>query len=324
MWHIREHGWNVHIAERGSTVNTGRHKSGYTAFALIACCAAVFGSCGPFIAKADTTGTSVSYSTTPSSVAITIDDLPYVKLSQATPKEGLGYVRSINQALDKHSITATGFAVGSQVNKKTLPALRAFAGAGHTVGNHSWSHPDYGTLTPEQFRAETRRTDELISKWIDGPKYYRFPFLKEGATKEAKSVAKDILTQAGYLNVPVTIDNDEWQLKVTYTKALWRGDTVTAAKVADQYLAHMKERTVHFQTLARSELDRDVKHVFLFHLNKINADHLETLLDWYAVEAWSFITVAEAMADPVYSARDRYNGARGISQIERVIGRKSD
>jgi len=79
-------------------------------------------------------------------IAITLDDLPYIPASRTSPAEGLQIVQSVTKALRFHNITATGFVIGQQLKRKTIPALQAFAEAGHTIGNHSWSHPDYGTL----------------------------------------------------------------------------------------------------------------------------------------------------------------------------------
>ncbi len=267
---------------------------------------------------------AVTISTVPSRIAITIDDLPYVMPSKTKPADGLQYAKTINMALRKHGIIATGFAIGQQINAETIPALQAFADAGHTIGNHSWSHPDYGTLTSAQFLEETRRTDQILDEWNDGPRYYRFPFLREGETEDTKAAATQILTELGYQNVPVTIDNDEWKFNADYLDAIEGSDTNAAAEIARQYVAHMQERTAHFQTLAREKLGGDVDHILLIHLNRINADHLATLLDWYAAQGWTFITVDVALTDPVYSRPDLYAGSRGLSQIERVIGRKSE
>lgn len=257
-------------------------------------------------------------------IAITLDDLPYVKLSRVTPEEGVQIVEQVNQALETYGIVATGFAVGQLIKDDTIPALQAFKDAGHTIGNHSWSHPDYGTLTIDAFEDETRRTDAALSAWIDGPRYYRFPFLKEGETEEAKAAATAVLTTLGYVNVPASIDNDEWKFNAEYMDALAAGDSASAAQIADAYLAHMRERTAHFQALAQDAIGRDVRHILLLHMNRINADHLGRLLDWYAAEGWTFVTVAEALEDPLYAAPDLYAGPRGLSQIERVMGRKSE
>jgi len=284
--------------------------------------AALVGSCAREQTSRTAAVPSAPIATVPSRIAITIDDLPYVMPSRTHPKDGLQYVELINGALQEHGIIATGFAVGQQINTESLPALRAFADAGHTIGNHSWSHPDYGTLTQAAFLDETRRTDQILSEWMDGPRYYRFPFLREGETEAAKAAATEVLDELGYRNVPVTIDNDEWQYNADYLKALDRGDTKAAATIAHRYIAHMQERTSFFQNLALQELGGDVDHILLIHLNRINADHLATLLEWYRAEGWTFITVDDALADPVYTRPDLYAGPRGLSQIERVLGRK--
>lgn len=260
------------------------------------------------------------FTTAPSRVAVTIDDLPYVMPSRTSPEDGLRYTKQITAAMREHGIIATGFVVGQQINAQSLSALQAFVDAGHTIGNHSWSHPDYGTLTRDAFFEETRRTDEVLQQWIDGQRFYRFPFLREGETEATKAAATEVLSELGYQNVPVTIDNDEWQFNADYVAALQDGNNEAAAIIAQNYLAHMKERTAFFQNLAIEELGSDVDHILLIHLNRINADHFGTLLDWYNERGWSFIPVEEAMSHPLYSRPDNYAGPRGLSQIERVLG----
>lgn len=273
---------------------------------------------------AEDTGVQIPNLDVSQEVAITIDDLPYVMPSRTTPQAGLSYVQQVNRTLRDHGITATGFAIGQQLKPDTLPALRAFAKAGHIIGNHSWSHPSFDDLTIKEFRDETLRANRALSEWMGTNRYYRFPYLKEGKSEAAKSAATQVLDDLGYQNVPVTIDNDDWRFNGDYLDAIERGDTDAAREIAERYLAHMKERTAFFQRLAHVSFGRDVRHVLLLHMNRINADHLETLLDWYASEGWSFISLKRALADPLYAAPDAYAGPRGLSQIERVLGRKSE
>jgi len=253
-------------------------------------------------------------------IAITLDDLPYVMPSRTTPQEGLKIVRDVNAALKAHEIIATGFAIGRHINVETIPVMDAFSEAGHTVGNHSWSHPDYGTLTRRAFRRETRRTDRALRPWMQEPKFYRFPFLREGETEKTKQIAETVLRNQGYVNVPVSIDNEEWRFNADYVDALERDDKKAARRIAAEYLTHMKERTGYFQALSKKAFGRDVSHILLLHMNQINADHLDDLLGWYAKNGWTFVTVQQALSDPIYSAPDLYAGPRGLSQIERVIG----
>lgn len=258
----------------------------------------------------------VAISTVPSRIAISVDDLPYVKFGGASPKDGLRYAENITSFLREHSIVATGFVVGQNINAATLPALQAFSDAGHTIGNHSWSHPDYGTLTRAEFLDETRRTDEALADWIKGPRYYRFPYLREGETAVKREAAQQILNDLGYRNVPVTIDNDKWIFNADYMAAIADGDANTAAIIAQKYLLHMQERSSFYQQLAINELGGDVDHVLLIHLNRINADHLGSLLDWYYDQGWTFITVDEALAHPVFLRPDLYEGPLAFLRLK--------
>ncbi len=269
-------------------------------------------------------GVALAHPATAQEIAITIDDLPYVLMSRTSPAQGLEQVRNITDALAAYDITATGFAVGVQITSKTAPALTAFANAGHAIGNHSWSHPDYGTLTSEEFETETRRAHAALAAWLSKDQFYRFPYLREGESEIAKTAATKILTDLGYRNAPITIDNDEWRFNADYLDAVKAGDLQKAKGVAKAYLAHMKERTAHFQALAYTALGRDVAHILLLHMNQINADYLPELLEWYASEGWKFITLPEALQDPLYSLPDLYAGPRGLSQIERIMGSKSE
>ncbi|MFY0596495.1 MAG: polysaccharide deacetylase family protein [Cognatishimia sp.] len=251
-------------------------------------------------------------------------DLPYAQPSQTTPEAGLLYVTEINQALAKHQITATGFVVGQQINRRSRKALQAFVDAGHSIGNHTWSHPDYGTLTSAEFRKEVSRTDRVLQRVAGKVDYFRFPYLREGESQTSKRLAEEILAEFNYSNVPATIDNDEWKFNAEYVAALSSGDVQIAEQVAESYFAYMKAQTLHFDQMAKSHFGREVKHILLLHMNRINADHLATLLDWYAENDWQFITVDQALKDPLFTAPDLYIGPKGLSQIERVIGHKID
>lgn len=251
-------------------------------------------------------------------IAITLDDLPYAVPARVGPAQGRDIVERINRTLAAYGVTAMGFAIGGKVVPEALPALQAFADAGHTVANHSWSHPDYDKITAAEFRSEVERADAVLAPWMAGERFFRFPFLHSGATAEKRTAAAAILAALGYRDVPVSIDDDDFQYNSDYMVALAANDAAAAQRVAAAYLVHMKAQTAHFQAMARERLGRDVKHILLLHMNRINADHLGELLAWYKAEGWSFITAQEALADPVYGMKSRYDGPKGLSQIERV------
>lgn len=66
--------------------------------------------------------------------------------------------------LEQYGVPATFFLIGEQVAQwEDLAALsERFERGGHRVGNHSWSHPSFLKLGPEQSWPELERTDRLL------------------------------------------------------------------------------------------------------------------------------------------------------------------
>jgi len=86
--------------------------------------------------------------------------------------------------LDRHHAKATFFLVGKYV--RAFPALaKEIAGRGHTLGNHTETHPNLIFLSPRAIAGELDRCDEAISaatgerpRWMRPPYGYRGPQLQ--------------------------------------------------------------------------------------------------------------------------------------------------
>src|SRR5438128_7819007 len=83
-------------------------------------------------------------------IAITFDDGPSAAL---TPK--------LLDILAAHRIKATFFVIGENVVEHPEIVARA-AREGHEIGNHSWSHPNFGKMSDEGVRGQVQRTDDAI------------------------------------------------------------------------------------------------------------------------------------------------------------------
>src|SRR2546430_4197491 len=83
-------------------------------------------------------------------IAITFDDGPSETL---TPK--------LLDLLAAHHIKATFFVIGENVAEHPEIVTRA-AREGHEIGNHSWSHPNFGKMSDDSVRSQLRRTDDAI------------------------------------------------------------------------------------------------------------------------------------------------------------------
>jgi peptidoglycan/xylan/chitin deacetylase (PgdA/CDA1 family) len=83
-------------------------------------------------------------------VALTFDCGPWV------PK---GCVEDILATLERSKVRATFFVTGQFIER--YPDLFQRIAAHHELGNHSYSHPDFTLLSPEEQRNELQRTEEL-------------------------------------------------------------------------------------------------------------------------------------------------------------------
>ncbi len=88
-----------------------------------------------------------------------------------------GNTEPILDALKKHSVKATFFLVGNYF--ETQPELvKRMAEEGHTVGNHTYSHPDMSKIADkESFSAELTKNETLYRDLTgqEMPKLYRPP-----------------------------------------------------------------------------------------------------------------------------------------------------
>src|SRR5438094_8174266 len=83
-------------------------------------------------------------------IAMTFDDGPSPTL---TPK--------LLDLLAANHIKVTFFVIGENVAEHPEIVARA-AREGHEIGNHSWSHPNFGKMSDDNVRSQLRRTDDAI------------------------------------------------------------------------------------------------------------------------------------------------------------------
>ncbi len=88
-----------------------------------------------------------------------------------------GYTPAILDALKKHNVKATFFVVGNYI--KTSPELvKRMVEEGHTVGNHTYNHPDMSKISDvEAFKKELNSLETLYKETTgqEMTKFYRPP-----------------------------------------------------------------------------------------------------------------------------------------------------
>lgn len=129
----------------------------------------------------------------PRIVRLTFDDGP---VRTSTPR--------VLNVLSNYRVKATFFVIGEQVRKYPRLVRREYS-EGHSVQNHTYTHPDLTTLSNDGIRRQLRRTNRAITAaGVPRPQRFRPPY---GATNaRVRSVAGSLgLTQTLW-----SVDPRDW------------------------------------------------------------------------------------------------------------------
>ncbi|WP_406677458.1 polysaccharide deacetylase family protein [Neomoorella carbonis] len=86
-----------------------------------------------------------------------------------------GYTAKILDTLKQHNVKAAFFVTGDFV-KKQPQLVKRIAAEGHIVGNHTETHPDLSSLTPEGITRELKSVDQrLAALGVPAAKFFRPP-----------------------------------------------------------------------------------------------------------------------------------------------------
>lgn len=277
-------------------------------------------------ASASTGPATASGQTVQWKLAVTVDDLPMSGGAECDADE----VRLVNEkildTMEALGIRATAFAVpGSPCGRGTAVGSNAMVSmwraAGHEVGNHTHSHPDFNALTAAQYLAEAQRAHDalepVLRQTAQSARWFRAPMLHMGNTPEKRAALERWLERLGYRNGVVTIDNQEWVYAAAYARAQHLGDIHMSDRVADAYIAHIRDAVAYYRGIGARLFGRETPQVLLLHVNRLNADHLPRLAGALQADGAVWTTLDEALSDSAYRTPDPYIGARGLSWLLR-------
>lgn len=234
-------------------------------------------------------------------VAITIDDLNRFPNPLFTHQ---GVTSAILSALEKHGVKAGMFAIGRNVEDDAGRAiLKACNDAGHSIGNHTYSHRNFNSreMTVQAFAEDIQRCHDILKSCSGFRKFFRFPMLHEGNTREKRDGLRAFLRENDYRNGHVTIDTSDWYIDQRLRERLAKNKDADLTPYKNYYLAHIWERTQFYHGLALKLLRRNVRHTLLIHHNPLNALYLADILQLYERNGWKLINVEQAYEDPIFT-----------------------
>lgn len=243
-------------------------------------------------------------------VAITFDDLPYVsRESPTSPAEAIVTERKIVSVLRRARVPATGF-----VNEEKVQALgpigrRLLAkwNKGHLeLGNHGYSHFDSNNLEIAGIEREIVLGEATIRPLATSARrsvpFFRFPYNHVGDTEAKRVAIERLLKEHGYKLAASTIDTSDYLFNAAYEQAIAKRDKVMMERIEKAYLDHSRVQIAYYGNLGRTVLGREVPAIILLHANRLNAATIQQLLGLFRSARYRFVSLAQAQADPVYSA----------------------
>jgi peptidoglycan/xylan/chitin deacetylase (PgdA/CDA1 family) len=236
------------------------------------------------------------------SLAFTFDDGPSLaETPRLTPQQRN---QAMLDALARHKVTAALFVTcGNGADRPAGYALaRAWGAAGHAIGNHTMRHSDLddAKLSLAQYQQEVLDCDRIIAGLPAYQKWFRYTYLREGATPDKREGMRTFLAAQGYRNAHVSLDTSDWRLDEHLLESLEKDSKADLGPIRQAYLAHVRERALAYRALSQRLQGRDIPQVILLHHNLINALFLDDLIGMFKDMGWTIVTPAAAFADPVY------------------------
>lgn len=238
-------------------------------------------------------------------IALTFDDLPS---HSALPKgeTRIGVASRIIAALSEadappsYGFINAGSVVADPEAGRVLALWRA---AGHPLGNHTWSHLRLDDADRTPFKTEVQLNEPLLAALMGEAdwRWFRYPYLYEGSTAEARTDVRAFLSGRGYRVASVTLNFDDYAWNEPYARCADRGDEKAIAHLEASYLSAARASLEQARARSRAAVGRDIPLVLLMHLGAFDARMLPRLLAQYRADGATFVTLEQAQSDPFYA-----------------------
>ena len=206
--------------------------------------------------------------------------------------------------LNKHHLKSILFSAGkNKTTQKGKYVLSSWNEAGHFICNHTLSHPNFNNkdITLENFESELMQNDSIIKQFSNFHPFFRFPYLKEGDTKEKIEGFRSYMKQKGYKNGHVTIDASDWYINSRLIDRLKENPNADISGIRDYYMNHLLNRALYYDSIAYQLTGRRIKHVILLHHNLAAALFLDNLIKHFIDHGWNIMDTDKAYEDKIYS-----------------------
>src|SRR5260370_2300524 len=237
-------------------------------------------------------------------VALTFDDLPaHAPLPPGVTRAGVA--QQIIKALESaHAPKSYGFMNGGKLHTvpEDVEVLKLWRAAGLPLGNHTYSHMSLNANTVEAFEQDIQANEPLLDSMMHGRdwRWFRYPYLREGDTREKRRAIRSYLAGHKYHIAQVTLDFEDWAWNSPYARCSAKNDSKAIEQLKASYLSTAAEYISFGQQMARMIYGRDIKHVLLLHAGAFDAVMLPQLIDLLKQRGFKLVSLQQAERDPAY------------------------
>jgi peptidoglycan/xylan/chitin deacetylase (PgdA/CDA1 family) len=235
------------------------------------------------------------------SIAFTFDDGP--DMGEATVLDAAQRNEAILRQLSSAHLKSILFVTRTDADPARNALIREWEEQGHQIGNHTATHLSLDEVAVARFEEDFLRCDLAIRDLPGFTPRFRFPYLKEGDTREKRDDFRAFLDAHGYQIGEVSVDASDWYYNQRLIARLKRRPHADLAPYRTAYLAHLLDRARYYDGLSNAVLGRSVLHVLLLHHNLVNALFLGDVIRMFEERGFTPIDAQVAFADPVYALR---------------------
>jgi peptidoglycan/xylan/chitin deacetylase (PgdA/CDA1 family) len=202
--------------------------------------------------------------------------------------------------------------------------MATWVAAGEPIGNHTYSHVDLRKVTLEQYLAEIDKNEATLLKYSRPEmdyKVFRHPYLLEGATRARRNGIRKHLFDKGYKIAEVTVDYWDFMWNKPVARCLNKGNAKGIEELRKLYVQSALNELKFSEALSHNIWGEDIRHILLAHIGIATALFIDDVLKAYEDQSVKFITLQDAMADPLYDVDTHVlskNGPNFLDQMVRV------
>lgn len=259
-------------------------------------------------------------------IAVTFDDLPVVCRCEDNA-ERLDITEKLLATFRKYDMPVLGVVTEQKLENEgkidpgRIILLEKWLTAGHELGNHGYAHKDINDITLEEYKQEIllgERITRPLAEQAGLPyRFFRHPYLSAGNDLQIRNDLNDFLAAHNYQIAPNTITYQDYTFSGAYEKALRMGDTLLAARIKEAYLPYTLKKWEAAEQQSRELFGREISQILMVHANRLNADAFGEIAKMMKDRGYKYISIDEAMKDPVYARPDTYNGFVGVTWLYR-------